>query len=300
MAPSLVDELQLDAANPVVSVATLLRKGLMVASKLELSDVPAWIDKELSGYNDGDALPPYRIVHGSLMARGPRGWVPVQFPRNDLQEMVSEKQIYNSIAEIEVLSKEAGKLTMGFPPELQQLLQTTFEYETEFRCFLEKTRLDAILDEVRNQVLRWAIALDRAGVRGNGLAFTPAEKEKANMAIHANNLTIGVVGNVGGKANVATGVRPRAGSIDVRDIQKLVAELGTYLSSVHQPPADINEILAVINELNLTSTKSIETGKVRQVLDRALGLLGKAGETVMTVGIKTWIEAWMRNHGIGP
>jgi hypothetical protein len=48
LATSLIDELQLDASNNSVSVSSLLRKALMVAAKLAVSDLPEWINKELS------------------------------------------------------------------------------------------------------------------------------------------------------------------------------------------------------------------------------------------------------------
>jgi AbiTii len=208
LATSLIDELQLDASNAAVSVSGLLRKALMVAAKLELSDVPEWINKELSGYSNGDSLPTYRVLYGAVKAKSLRGWVPVQFPTNDLQEMISRQFVHDSVSEIEALTKRDGHLVHGFPPEAQHLLQNLFQYETEFMCFLERARFDGILGEIRNQVLRWAIALDKAGIRGEGLSFTNAEKEKAHsMVFHADNgsITIGVVGDVAGQANVATG-----------------------------------------------------------------------------------------------
>jgi len=69
LATSLIDELQLDASDGSVSVSDLLRKALVVAAKLGVSDIPEWINKELSGYHDGDTLPSYRIVHGAIKAK---------------------------------------------------------------------------------------------------------------------------------------------------------------------------------------------------------------------------------------
>jgi hypothetical protein len=273
----------------------------MIASKLELSDVPDWVNKELSGYSNGDTLPSYRVLQGQLKARTVRGWIPVQFPTNDLQETVSEKAIFESIAEIEVLSKRDGNLATGFPAEAQQVLQEAFQIHTEFLCFLERTRLEGILDEVRNQVLRWAIELDKAGVKGDGLTFTAAEKEKAHTVIHADTLTIGVVGDVGGQANVATGDQSRAGNIDASDVQKLIEEIGNSIASLNLPPPDNDELSNALAALKVTNpTEPIEAGKVRRALNRVLRVVGKATETVLTVGIKAYTEAWMKQHGIIP
>lgn len=50
---SLVHEIQLDAANSEVSVSALLRKALIVSTKLNVFEDVAWIKAELSGYGDG-------------------------------------------------------------------------------------------------------------------------------------------------------------------------------------------------------------------------------------------------------
>jgi hypothetical protein len=302
LATSLIDELQLDASNPAVSVTSLLRKVLMVAAKLELSNIPEWINKELSGYENGDAVPEYRIVYGTVKARNPfHGWIPVQFPTNDFQEMVSKKYVTESVAEIEALSKREGTLVQGFPPEAQRLLQQMFQQEMEFTCFLEKSRFEGILDEIRNRVLRWAIALDRAGIRGDGLSFSGVEKEKAHsLVFHAEGgtLNIGVVGNVAGQANVATGSHPRAGNVSSDEVQALLAEIAKHIGSLSLPAAQEDELKTTLGELEADTP--IEAGKVRKVLIKALGLVGKAGETIVTVGTKAYIEGWMRQHGIAP
>ena len=89
MATSLIDELQLDASNNTVSVSSLLRKALMVAAKLAVSDIPEWINKELSRYGNGDSLPSYRILHGTIKAKNLRGWIPLQIPTSEFRDIVS-------------------------------------------------------------------------------------------------------------------------------------------------------------------------------------------------------------------
>ena len=258
----------------------------MVANKLELSDIPEWLNNELSGYQNGDTLPDYRIVYGQVKARNPfRGWISVQFPTNNFQEMVSKQNIAESVAEIESLIKRDGTLIHGFAPEAQRLLQEMFQQEMEFVCFLEKSRFEGILDEIRNKVIRWAIALDRAGIRGDGLSFTGAEKEKAHsIVVHADGgtLNIGVVGNVAGQANVASGHHSRAGSTSIEDVRALIAEIRKNTGALALPASDGKELNAALAEL--ADTKPDEPGKVRQILNRVLGIVGRAGETIVLRG----------------
>ena len=302
MPNSLIDELQLDASNPAIPVTALLRKALMVAAKLELPGVPEWINKELSGYRGEDTVPEYRIIYGSVKARNPfHGWIPVQFPTNDFQETASRKDVTESVAQIEALTKRDGALVQVFPSEAQRVLQQMFQQDTEFTCFLEKSHFEGILDEIRNQVIRWAIALDRAGIRGDGLSFTGAEKEKAhNLVVHADGgtLNIGVIGNVAGQANVATGSHPMAGSISAEDVTALVAEITKNVGGLNLSAADVSELNAALAELD--KTKPDEPSKVRQILNRVLGVVGRAGETIITVGTRAYVETWMRQHGLAP
>jgi hypothetical protein len=302
LATSLIDELQLDASNPAVPVTSLLRKALMVAAKLELSDIPEWINKELSGYDDANAVPEYRIIYGEVKALNPfRGWIPVQFPTTDLQETISKKPVTESVAQIEALIGRDRKLVHKFPPEAQRVLQEMCKQEMEFACFLEKSLFDGILDQIRNQVLRWAIVLDRTGIRGDGLSFTGPEKEKAHgLIFHGNTgtLNIGVVGDVGGHANVATGFRPKAGSIASGEIQALVAEITRHIGDLGLSESDTGELKTTLAELE--AAKPLGPGKVRNALNRALTLVGKAGETIVAVGTKAFVEAWMRQHGLSP
>jgi hypothetical protein len=194
-------------------------------------------------------------------------------------------------------------LAMTFPSEAGRVLQQVFGHETEFVCVLEKTNFDAILDEIRNRVLRWALALDKAGIRGDGLTFTGVEKEKArSMVFHVDsgNVNVGVIGDVAGRANVAAGVQPRAGGIDVDDVRKLVEEIRAHIGALPLSTTNQQELHAALSELTTAiSDKSVKTGAVRQALDRVLALVGKAGETVVSVGIKAFVESWMKQHGGG-
>lgn len=232
---SIVDDLQTYASDHELSAASLLRKALIVASKLGIEDVPDWINKELSGYGRGDVLPASRIIFGRVKARSVHGWLTVGFPTTDLQSMVSKREVHEPVAQIEKLISREGSLAYGFSPEQSRILEDAFRMETEFICFLEKSDLSAILDDIRNRVLRWAIALDKVGVHGSGLSFTSHEKQKAadmTFNVHNGSIVIGVAGSSGGQSHVSvssnsstvTNERLRE-YLNTIDLQKLTKEL---------------------------------------------------------------------------
>jgi hypothetical protein len=134
--------------NGAASVSDLLRKALMVAAKLELADIPEWLDKELSGYAACDQLPAHRILHGRMMAQTFQGWIPVQFPTNSSEETFTRRPIAGPVAEIEALMTTGdGELRSGFPAEAHQILQKMFQRTTQFCLVLDRPSFQGIISE---------------------------------------------------------------------------------------------------------------------------------------------------------
>jgi hypothetical protein len=65
----LVHELQQATLDDKSSVSSLLRKALLVATKLGVSDLEAWARSELQG--DGVPIPEYRKIRGAPKVRNP-------------------------------------------------------------------------------------------------------------------------------------------------------------------------------------------------------------------------------------
>jgi hypothetical protein len=110
-------------------------------------------------------------------------WVPVQFPTDEFERKVAEQPVRQSVSEIEELISGDNEVRWVFPAEVQRVLQTMYRRETEFAVFSTRASVAAILGEIRNQILRWSVALDKAGIRGDGLTFTPQEKATAHSII---------------------------------------------------------------------------------------------------------------------
>jgi hypothetical protein len=146
--------------------------------------------------------------------------------------------------------------------------------------------------------------LDKAGIRGEGLTFTPAEVEKAHgmlFRVESGNVNVGVIGDVGGRANVATGIQPRAGITDMEDIRKLAEDIAAHTETMGLSASDQVELKDALRQLTTTSTgRTPESGIVRAALARILALVGKAGETIVTVGTRTLVENFMRQPGMVP
>jgi len=178
---SVIVELQREALDKNVRVSDLLRKALVVARKLKLTEFQEWIEKELNGYKN--QVPDYRIVTGKVRAWNPyNGWIPVIFNDPKEAEALSKRANGQSIAELEELVQGSGSeptLHMPLPESIRRKLCQGFGYQTDVSLFVGRTSLVRTLDAVRNIILNWALKLEEEGVLGEGLAFSENEKKAA-------------------------------------------------------------------------------------------------------------------------
>jgi hypothetical protein len=63
--PTIIEQLQIDAADPAVPVTTLLRRAKIAAAKLRLERLEQWMELELQGYPD--ETPEYRTTFGQVI-----------------------------------------------------------------------------------------------------------------------------------------------------------------------------------------------------------------------------------------
>ena len=182
---SVVRELQQDALNRQVAISDLLRKALVVARKLALSDFQAWITKELSGYATGQEIPEYRRLSGQARAWNPyRGWIPVVFSSPKQEEWLTQRNATQSAVELETLlgnRREEGLLHMPFSAQTQKYIFEDAPFESEATLFVQYSSLAKILDSVRTVILNWALKLEEDGILGEGLAFSAEDKTQAKV-----------------------------------------------------------------------------------------------------------------------
>jgi AbiTii len=186
---SLVLELQHEAMDPEVRVDDLLRKAVVVATTLGIDDFRVWAAKELQGYAGDTTTPAYRRVTGVLRAYHPsRGWIPVILPDQALQSSLASRVAGEPIGELEDLYQDPHKGDMIHiepgPDDEKLTLEDLMElvpYGWVLRIFgdtrefqpgtiptlmVSRPTIKRILDAVRNEVLRWGLALESQGILG--------------------------------------------------------------------------------------------------------------------------------------
>lgn len=114
--PALVPELSAMAIEPQTPVSSLLRRSLVAASRLGVSDVVSWMTSELNGYSSAP-LPEYRRIRGQLICeREYGGWMTLEVKSADILEMVSLRPVFNAIPELEALTISGQSLVMFSRP----------------------------------------------------------------------------------------------------------------------------------------------------------------------------------------
>ncbi|MFA6038465.1 MAG: hypothetical protein WC748_10145 [Legionellales bacterium] len=198
---SVVLELQNDCLAKDKSLIDILHKAFLVAQKLDLHEFKVWINQELDGYPKGSQIPNYRETICELKAKNPyRGWIPYYITDKEFDDMVRKIRIPTPISEIEQLSRcdpEAGNLIIPLSGEGIAILQKLGNCSFDICQFVSVTVMNKICNSVKKIILEWTIDLEKQGILGEGLLFTPEEKVKAmNQTINIGGNFQGVLGSV--------------------------------------------------------------------------------------------------------
>ncbi|MFI3190984.1 hypothetical protein BCS42_12760 [Crenothrix sp. D3] len=254
----LVLELQRDALNSEITVSNLLRKVFVISKKLNIVEIEGWVNKELNGYLTGDEIPEYRIVYGEVKAWNPyRGWIPAFFQDTQMAELFSKRNMSLSIGEIESLTEnEAHELQVSFSPDMESYLIRNTRLQFKPSLIIGKTGIINILETVRNNVLDWALELERQGILGEGMSFSPEEKKLAHQTNITNN--IGSMHNSQIQQDSAGATQSLAiTETDTTELKKFVEELKNAMAGfqlAQEQSQDLKEAIATL-EIQVNSAK---------------------------------------------
>ncbi len=298
MAGSIVLELQAMASERKHDIADLLRKALIVATKLKLDDFKQWINCELHGYGPDDKTPAYRAFTAKMQVHNPyRGLIPFLMPP-EIEETICNidyrAAIGNAVGVLERQGSGNDKSDPLFELSSQQktFLMRHMQDPMEPIRTVPAVQLDMVIDAVRTTILEWSLKLEHAGIMGDGMTFSNEEKERAakSQQIHIANFQ-GVLGDVANShltQNLIMNVK--AGDFK---------SLADYLTSNGVGNADIDELKDAIN----SDPKPEGGGKWGPKVSNWIGkMITKAASGVWEIGIsaasKVLPEAIATHYGI--
>ncbi len=181
----LVLELQSDALNESVSILSLLRKAKALSVKLGVTTIDQWLEHELSGYPTRGSIPEYRNVIGRTVCLNPYvGWVPLEVRGSRAKELC-ERRLHQPIGE---LSQFTGTtvLLMYAAAVAEDIRNQTHGFEPALEVAVPA--IQSIINLVRNKILDFALELEKQGVLGEGMTFTPKEKMAASNISYSINI----------------------------------------------------------------------------------------------------------------
>ena len=260
MKSSLVLELQQAALNSEEPVSQLLRMAYAVAMKLDSTDILSWIKRELNGYRGctHDEIPDYRLVSGEPKAQNPyHGWQPIMIDDAEIADALLRRKVNSTVGEMEDLLKSrdsSGPLAMLYPPKQAAILRKSIGWDFPVHLEFSYSEIARILDVIRNRVLDWALQLEKSGVLGEGMTFTAEEKETAHVVNieHVQNLSTGVIGNVGAAAEIAPIQTISNVNFDADAIRTLLDDIEDSVKDQPSYEEVSKEISDIRNELSRT------------------------------------------------
>ncbi|MGR6806511.1 AbiTii domain-containing protein [Sphaerotilus natans] len=228
--PALVPELVDMASTPAVSTADLLRRALVVARRLAVPELVDWINSELTGYKSGE-VPEYRRLRGQLVAENPyHGAIPF-FAPPEMAEMLADFSVRQSIPELARLQDSETGIFSHFPADIEQTLMRMMREGSgvAMRPALKfsTVQIEGLIETVRSRILDWALDLEGRGIIGEGMSFTPQEKQ----AVQEQHYHFG---NVSGSqiqisSNGSTQTQANTTGTDLEALRGLVEALGVAL-----------------------------------------------------------------------
>mgnify|MGYP006954719932 CR=1 FL=1 len=290
---SLIGEIAIEATSDSVRLATLLRRVKLAASRLNIPQLEDWVSKELDGYEDDDIVPEYRRVPGQVVVKNPmRGWIPLRGNPGVL-DAISVRGVGSSIASLEAMvdeGKSGGTFKMFFAAEFtHQVLGEQANYLGPMANQISLGSIIAILDRVRGKVLDWAIEMERQGIVGYGMTFTPKEKEVAAAMTNINfNGPIGnIAGNIGsGNTSGDINLNPRQAIEIIRILESLRSSSSALVDTGAK--SEFTNIIDTLSEEAAQASPNKEKMKTL-ASDARTALVGAAG-TVMGTGAIAMVE----------
>jgi len=291
---SLVLELQAAAWNSEEKVTNLLRKALVVARKLGVTEFEEWITAEMYEYKESQlSLPNYRKVRGHVRAETPyHGWQDVHFDSNEIENLYSIREMGHPISELEDLYNKADKtIAMRFPATVSQHLYKAIGHDVVL--VISSTLLFKILDIVKMTIIDWALKLEQDGILGEGMTFSSEEKEKASQ----QNYTTIIYGMHNSQIQQgANSTQHLNTGINVSEVKELLMVVSTLMNSVDLDTSGQNEVQ---NELQTIQNELEEElpkpGIIKSSLFAIGRIVGGAGESIISDQLATLVTEYAKN-----
>lgn len=274
-------------------IEDLLRLAYTVAIQLDVDDFKKWLEKELYGYHDATAeeIPRYRHVIGSVKGFNHvhNVWRPIFFENTQVAKSVTTRPINSSISELSSLLSDPAhsddSFISGYAPDQLMILQKAIGEKVDIQLHIHRAAIAAILDTAKTTVLKWALELQKKGVTGENMSFSPKEKNVAQSIQIQSVQQLSVVGSSTGQLSVSQTQSNGISSVDLIEILKFIGDLTALNDS-----APKNEIAEQNQKVRSAIDQNAERGVMRKLLESTKTILEKSITTTATKVLTTRIN----------
>ncbi|HHL7708661.1 TPA: abortive phage resistance protein, partial [Escherichia coli] len=245
----------------------------MISVKLGLQDISEWLEHELNGYPRLDQVPDYRIItNAPVKAFNPYvGWIPYQLGN------VEDKELYKSLTTIRIsnpvsmlieYAKKEDTLYSELPVFMADFLQKMAGCEYSMSWVINPAQITKILSHIKSKVLDWALLLESKNILGEGLLFSPEEKQEAvGMTVNNINNFNGHVNNSGAIGAGNTGDIHQQNTITAGDFNSLERQLKEYGIEDN----DIRDLKLAIDQSSAPTSSNNLGGKIGNWVGSMIG-----------------------------
>lgn len=279
MATTLLEEIEYGAASDETSLGTLLRKCLILASRLGSRPAEEWVEWELNGYPTEKTVPDYRVLQVTIkanminMVQQATDWTVPPAVLGDSADSWTRHECRQGVGSLEHLLGSGNPtlaLAMGNLPVFLNRRKVLNMDVTSAWGELDTSQLKQILETVRNRVLKFALDLGKEYPEAGTVRSTaPKMIEKADQIFISN--IYGPANVIGNANNSSVTLSVVAGNFD--SVRQILTNSG--VSRV-----DIDELEAALKEEPETPPQGFGP-KVSAWINR---MLQKASEGTWLIG----------------
>lgn len=243
----LVNNIQLDILNNK-DIVLILRKTLVLAQKLNLSDLEILIKSELNWYDNKGKIPKYRIVRGNRIVwwNPYHGWILANIDNDELFDLLTTIEMRESISVIEKFTQRWAEVILS-----TERMSKFMNISTEYRVQVDRTCFINIIEYLKNFILETCIDLEKEWINGNWISFSNKEVQVAKnissvanifyWEIKTNNLQIS---SDNSQHNI------EVSALDIDEIKNFLSQLKAYNSQIKELPngQEIQEKLDLLEQ----------------------------------------------------
>lgn len=281
----IVIELQQEILKQDCDVVNILRKAHVIASKLKLNEFDTWILHELNGYPDQNSCPEYRQIRGVLKAFNPyNGWIPTNITNQELEDMICNRRLVNSISEIVSLCEDGNNLISEFNGGQLDVINSMFDspLPMKYSLHISRTSVLDIVEKVKNTILEWTLRLESEGILGEGMRFSDVEKNAAQDLPQTINYYFGdtkIVNTTGENTTVVEGDNNSI-SFSYDKASKIVDEIEEYINSEDLSEDDLETVGDILADIRDKISKEKKPSIIKASLSGLKDFLIGAGANI--------------------